>query len=131
MKRVSQLTLLLLAIAASCVVGRAGDVSTQTQRPSAEEIMNFSLLDYKGKYYELRRADARAVVLFFTGNGCPVARQSIDKLKSLREHYSDRGVVIWMIDSNAGDDRKSIEQEAKDFKVAPLPVLIDDTQEIA
>src|SRR5580704_13556335 len=109
MKRVSQLTLLLLAIAASCVVGRAGDVSTQTQRPSAEEIMNFSLLDYKGKSYELRRTDARVVVLFFTGNGCPVARQSIKKLKALRKHFADKGLAVWMINSNTQDDRQSIE----------------------
>ena len=50
-------------------------------RSGSEELINFSLLDYKGRYYELRRVDARAVVLFFTGNGCPVARQSIEKLK--------------------------------------------------
>lgn len=105
--------------------------SSQPQHSSAEELINFSLLDYKGRYHELRRVDARAVVLFFTGNGCPVARQSIEKLKALRDHYSERGVVIWMVDSVAEDDRKSIEHEAKDFKVDPLPVLIDDTQEIA
>jgi peroxiredoxin len=105
--------------------------STQPQHAASDELINFSLLDYKGKYYELRRADARVVVLFFTGNGCPVARQSIEKLKSLRDHYSEQGVVIWMINSVAGDDRESIEKEAKDFKEEPLPVLIDDTQEIA
>ena len=93
--------------------------------------MNFSLLDYKGKYYELRRSDARVVVLFFTGNGCPVARQSIPKLKALRKRYADRGVAIWMINSNVQDDRDSIEHEADEFKEAPLPVLIDDTQQIA
>lgn len=117
----------LAAVAvALCAFGALADSISPQQ-----EVIDFSMLDYKGKFYELRRADARVVVLFFTENGCPVARQSIDKLKSLREHYSDRGVVIWMIDSNADDDRKSIEQEAKDFDIAPLPVLIDDTQEIA
>jgi peroxiredoxin len=93
--------------------------------------MNFSLLDYKGKYYELRRTDARIVVLFLTGNGCPVARQSIAKLKALRKRYSDRGVAVWMINSNTQDDRESIEKEAADFTEWPLPVLIDDTQQIA
>ncbi len=97
----------------------------------AEEIINFSALDYKGANHELRRTDARAVVLFFTENGCPVARQSIEKLKDIRSKYADRGVVVWMIDSNAQDDRESIEKEVREFKINPLPVLMDDTQEIA
>jgi peroxiredoxin len=116
-----------LAFSSVCALGD----STQPQRSPSEELINFSLLDYKGQYHELRRADARAVVLFFTENGCPVARQSIEKLKALRKQFSDQGVVVWMIDSNAQDDRESIEREAKDFKADPVPVLIDDTQEIA
>ena len=36
----------------------------------ATEVVNFSLLDYKGQHYELRRAKAKAVVLFFTSFGC-------------------------------------------------------------
>jgi peroxiredoxin len=121
---------IVAAALAFCAVGAFGD-SSPPQHPASEELINFSLLDYKGRYYELRRVDARVVVLFFTGNGCPVARQSIEKLKSLRKHYSDQGVAVWMINSNVQDDRKSIEQEAQDFKEDPLPVLIDDTQEIA
>jgi len=93
--------------------------------------MNFSLLDYKGRSYELRRTDARAVVLFFTGNGCPVARQSIKKLKALRKRFSDKGVAIWMINSITQDDRESIEHEAEEFEEGSLPVLIDDAQQIA
>jgi peroxiredoxin len=126
-----QFNLLLVAAAAFCAAVRAGNDPTQSPRSHAAEIMNFSLLDYKGKYYELRRTEARVVVLFFTGNGCPVARQSIAKLKALRERFSDRGVAVWMINSNSQDDRESIEKEAGDFKEAPLPVLIDDTQQIA
>jgi len=74
MNRLRQLILLFVAAAAFCAAGRDGDVPSQAQQSRAEEIMNFSLLDYKGKSYELRRTDARVVVLFFTGNGCPVAR---------------------------------------------------------
>jgi peroxiredoxin len=130
-KQARHFTLLLLAAAAFCTVGHAANDPTVAPRAQAEEIMNFSLLDYQGKYHELRRTDARVVVLFFTGNGCPVARQSIEKLKALRKHYSDRGVAVWMINSNEQDDRDSIEQEAAEFKEEPLPVLIDDTQQIA
>ncbi len=117
--------------AAICAVGRASDDPAHAQPSHAEEVMNFSLLDYKGRYHELRRTDARIVVLFFTGNGCPVARQSIAKLKALRDRFADQGVAIWMINSNTQDDRDSIEHEAEEFKEGPLPVLIDETQQIA
>jgi len=129
--RIRQSILLLVAMAAFCAVGRAGNDPTPSPPSQAEEIMNFSLLDYKGKYHELRRTDARVVVLFFTGNGCPVARQSIAKLKALHKHFADRGVEVWMINSNVQDDRESIEKEEEEFKEDPLPVLMDDTQQIA
>ena len=47
------------------------------------EVPNFNLLDLNGRNHELRRAEGKAVVLFFTGNGCPIARQSVSKLKRL------------------------------------------------
>src|ERR1700761_7113816 len=96
-----------------------------------EELINFSLLDYKGRYHELRRLNSRVLVLFFTENGCPVARQSIEKLRDLRKRYSDDELAVWLIDANTQDDPDSIEKEARDFKFGSLPVLIDDTQEIA
>ncbi|HTH46004.1 MAG TPA: redoxin domain-containing protein, partial [Candidatus Limnocylindria bacterium] len=48
------------------------------------EMPDFNLLDLRGRNHELHRAEGKAVVLFFTGNGCPVARQSIEKLQALR-----------------------------------------------
>ena len=40
-----------------------------------EDVMNFALPDAKGRLHELRRTDAKAIVLYFTMNGCPIARQ--------------------------------------------------------
>jgi peroxiredoxin len=89
------------------------------------------LLDYHGKYFELKRADAKVVVLFFTGNGCPIARQSISKLRGLRRKFADKGVAVWMINSNSQDDRESIAAEASEFNIGSLPVLTDDLQGVA
>jgi peroxiredoxin len=47
---------------------------------ASAEIANFALIDQRGKLHELRRMQGSAVVLFFTMNGCPVARQSASKL---------------------------------------------------
>lgn len=97
----------------------------------AEDIPNFSLLDYRGKYHELRRAEGRVVVLFVTGNGCPVARQSIQKLRSLRSKFASQGVVFWMLNANLQDDRKSIAEEAEEFRIGSIPILKDEVQAVA
>src|SRR6266496_4157775 len=100
-------------------------------RAAAQEVINFALIDHRGRFHELRRTDARAVVLFFTGNGCPIARQSFWKLKLLQQRYAERGVALWLINSNPQDDRASIVQEAAAFRSEPLPILKDDTQGVA
>src|SRR5437016_5861706 len=94
--------------------------NSASSREKGEEIINFALLDHRGQSRELRRADARAVILFFTGNGCPFARQSVWKLRTLQQRYLDRGVTFWMINSNPEDDRASIVQEAETFRSEPL-----------
>jgi hypothetical protein len=96
-----------------------------------QDIPNFSLLDYRGKFHELRRADAKVVVLFFTGNGCEQARQSVQKLRAIRSKAGPQGVLFWMINSNPQDDRKSIAQEAEEFRVGSIPILRDELQAIA
>src|SRR5688500_2338904 len=77
--------------------GQVGAADVSAAGVGRGEVLNFSLLDYAGKHYELRRADGRAVVLFFTGPGCPVARQIAPKLQKLSERFGKEGVVFWMI----------------------------------
>jgi len=97
----------------------------------APEVSNFAPFDQRGRMHELRRMDGSAVVLFFTANGCPVARQSASKLNALRERYASRGVNVVMINSSPGDDRRSIAKEMSELKTPYLPVLKDDTQGVA
>ncbi|MBL9200715.1 MAG: redoxin domain-containing protein [Opitutaceae bacterium] len=98
---------------------------------AATEVSNFVLLDQRGTAFELRRSDARAVVLFFTANGCPVARQYAAKLKVMRDDYAARGADIVMVNSSSGDDRASILKEMRELRAPFLPVLKDDTQGLA
>jgi peroxiredoxin len=97
----------------------------------AREVPNFLLLDQRGKAFELHRAEGRAVVLLFTGNGCPIARQSIPKIRDLRKKFGSQGVTFWMVNSYAHDDRESIRKEAEEFKVGSIPVLMDPSQALA
>ena len=98
---------------------------------AADEVLNFALLDHRGRMHELRRLEGQAVVLFFTANECPVARQSAPKLRALREQFAGRGVQVLLVNANPSDDRKSINREAYELGLWHLPTLKDDTQGVA
>jgi len=118
----------------ACFAAHAGEseiAQSGRAKLAVAEVMNFAMLDHKGRFHELRRADARAVVLYFTANGCPIARQSYEKLKALRKEFTGQGVEFWLVNANSADDRASVDKEASDFKVRPLPVLKDDSQGVA
>jgi hypothetical protein len=98
----------LLQLGACAVPSRAAETGVerapQRVESKPEEVINFSLLDYKGKHYELRRTDARVVVLYFTSFGCPIARQTMPKLKALRREFGARDVALWLVDSCPQED---------------------------
>src|ERR1051325_5020406 len=95
------------------------------------EVLNFAMIDHRGRLHELRRMPGKAVVLFFTANECPIARQSASKLRALREKFSERGVEIFMVNSAMDEDRKSISKEMANLGAWHIPVLKDDTQGVA
>jgi len=96
-----------------------------------DPVLNFALLDHHGRMQELKRLDARAVVLFFTSVECPVARQSAPKLLQLQEKYEARGVKVLLVNASSGDDRRSIGREAYQLGIPHLPVLVDEAQALA
>ena len=102
-----------------------------SKRSNAEEVSDFAMLDSRGKEYRLRRTSARAVVLFFTASGCPVAEQSYEKLKALQKKFDAEGVQIWLVDSNTADDRRALRRIMERFKLTTLPLLQDETQGVA
>ena len=108
-----------------------GALAGENKAATSGEVLNFALLDHRGRMHELRRVGGSAVVLFFTANECPIARQSASKLRKLREAFSERGVSVFMVNSNPADDRKSISKEMTDLGAWHLPVLKDDTQGVA
>jgi hypothetical protein len=94
-------------------------------------VPDFVLLDQKGRAHELARLPGQAVVVFVTGNGCPIARQSVPALKELRKAYFERGVNFWMLDANLQDDRASIAKEGDALDVDRIPILHDETEVVA
>ena len=103
--------------------GRSAD-----ERP--ERVNNFKLIDAGGKAHELYRyRDAEAIVLYYQGNGCPIVRQSFQKLMSLRDEYEEKGVKFLLINANPHDTRDEVLEELEDFGV-DLPVLMDERQSV-
>src|SRR6267143_1602969 len=68
-------------------LGFAAAPADEEHPAPAGEVLNFALIDHHGQLHELRRLGGKAVVLFFTANDCPIARQTASKLSALREKY--------------------------------------------
>jgi hypothetical protein len=93
-----------------------------------ETVDNFRLLDHQGAAHELYYySDTKAVVLMTQANGCEAANKAIPRLDALRSTYEPRGVRVFMLNSNPGDDRAAI-RAVTDRVGTTIPVLEDRLQ---
>ena len=93
-----------------------------------DRVDNFRLLDQDGGSHELYyHSDASAIVLMTYGNGCGIVRNTLPRIKELRDQYRSQGVEFLLIDSNLQDKREAVAREAAQFGV-DIPVLMDETQ---
>lgn len=106
-------------------------VSTPVLGASKRAVPNFNLLDLRGVNHELYRAEAKVVVLFFTGTGCPIARKSGSTLKGLRNQFADRGVAVWLVNTYAGDTAGDARKEAGELGLWGFTYLRDPGQGVA
>lgn len=119
-----------LGIFASPISGWS-DVGSISQLQPSEVVPDFALLDHQGRMRTLsRQSDSKAVALFVQGNGCPIVRQSVEKLKSLQAEFGPQGVVFAMLNANTQDTVSEIRDEAEEYGVK-MPILKDDTQWVA
>jgi AhpC/TSA family len=103
---IGMFALVVASATAAETSGASGGRVPRLAASEADSVVNFSLLDYRGKYYELRRADARVVVLYFVGLDCPIARQSMSKVEALQAEFKTQGVTFWLINSMPQGDPK-------------------------
>ena len=104
--------------------------SLQVAFASGHEVPNFNLLDLNGRNRELHRAEGKAVVLFFTGNGCPIARQSIRKLSDLQGWFG-KNVSFWVINTYPEDTIQDTRREFENFRMRSFTYLRDPKQGVA
>ncbi len=98
---------------------------------AGHQVPDFNLLDLAGHNHELRRAEGKAVVLFFTGVGCPVARKSAPKLREIRSEYGDKGVTVWIVNAYPEDTLKDAFDELRELHLWEMPYLRDRKQGVA
>lgn len=102
-----------------------------SERGEAPVIENFRLLDADGRFHELYRyRDAKAIVFFSHGLGCPIVTRSLSALLNIQEKFARQGVVFLMINASPQDSPDAIRRWAKKNAVE-IPVLIDVTQSVA
>src|SRR6185295_10000528 len=70
---------------------------------------------------------APAIVLMSQSNGSKLSRDAAGELAKLQAAYKDKGVLFYMINSNASDSRDAAATEAAKNKFA-MPVLMDELQ---
>ncbi len=105
--------------------------TTPKARKAGDSVSDFALIDHRGEFrhlhYYAKDPATKAIVLFVQGNGCPLVRQRIPKLKRLRDAYATNGVVFWMLNANPQDHREDVVKEAAEFGI-DFPILMDETQ---
>lgn len=67
---------------------------------------------------------AKAVVLVFVRNDCPISNRYAPELQRLNREFSSRGVSFWMIYPDPGETLESAGRHAKEYGL-PGSVLLD------
>jgi peroxiredoxin len=100
-----------MAVALMAIVGLAraelkiGDKAPDIKDVPAVDGKKVSLADYK---------DAKAVVVCFTCNRCPVAVAYEDRFVEFTKKYKDKGVKFVAINVNQGEDLEKMKQRAEE-----------------
>jgi hypothetical protein len=99
-----------------------------------EAAPDFRLIDHLGRsrrlFYYFGASNIRAVVLMFTGNGCVKLREMVPAIKALTNRFTSQGVVFWLVDANAGDNRSNILVEATSLGLSNGPPILHDAAQL-
>jgi len=102
--------------------------------PTPQLAQDFRLNDHNGRtrslFYYAFATNVKAFVLIFTGNGCSNVHHTLATIKTLRDVFTPRGVLFWMIDANQEDNRSNILAQAAALGI-DLPILHDRAQLVA
>ena len=98
---------------------------------SARSVSNFALVDVQDVNHELYRTEGKAVVLYFTGVGCPIVRKNAGKFRALRDQFAGQGIEFWVVNCYAGDTKSDVREEQSELGMRSMTTLLDTKQALA
>jgi peroxiredoxin len=131
--RVATIGTICLLVLAAMVLGAApplaGDDSTAARL--GRRIDSFTLQDFRGQAHALSDFDAQqAVVIYFLGTECPLARLYGPRVQKLYEQFAPRGVAFVGISSNVHDSITELAAHARIHGIT-FPILKDLGSKVA
>jgi peroxiredoxin len=119
-------TLAAVAVLSLATVGVAAGVSVGEKAPDFK-----GLPTTEGKKISLSDfADAKAVVVSFTCNNCPVAVAYQDRFVEFTKEYKDKGVAFVAINVNSTENLDAMKRRAEEAGFN-FPYAFDESQETA
>jgi hypothetical protein len=77
---------------------------------------------------ELAPAESPAVVLFFAASDCPVSNRYIPEIQRLTTEFGPRGVRVWFVYPNPGDDAKTVRAHDTAYAITDANTALDTKQ---
>ncbi len=87
---------------------------------------DFTLKGVDGKEYNLSTAlsSSNYVLVVFLSTECPFVQPYTDRLNSISNEYSSKGITLWGINANSTESNETVKAHAEK-KGYPFPVLKD------
>ena len=94
-------------------------------------IDDFALQDFRGKSHALADfADKEAVVVYFLGTECPVAKLYGSRVQKLASQFGPKGVAFVGVSSNTQDSLAELAAHARTYEIS-FPILKDLGNKVA
>jgi peroxiredoxin len=120
-------TFALLAVAALCAPAYAGDLEIGAKAPEFK-----GLPGVDGKEYSLAEMkDAKAIVVCFTCNICPVAVAYEDRFVEFSKKYAAKGVKFVAINCNKNSEDLAVMKTRAEEKGFNFPYVFDKSGKVA
>ncbi len=100
----------------SLMLAAAFSVNTLSKKPASAIIFeDFTLYDYEGTEHSLSDyKDSAAIVILFIATRCPVSNAYNERMESLYQKFSKKGVAFVGINSNKQEDVEEVKEHAKE-----------------
>jgi peroxiredoxin len=97
---------------------------------AGERISDFSLVDAKGRFFQLSRHANKEAIVVFAQDGSRDVRKAAKDIAELTARFEGQPVEFVMLDSTGNADKAALRKAAEKAGIE-LRILIDDTQLIA